>query len=214
MPPLIAAAAIAGAAAIITGAANYWQQRKNYKFQKKVQYETWNREDMGVRRRVEDLRAAGLSPVLAAGSAAPSGPISTVTPPQIEESPVQAALQAMTMATNISQTQAQTELMMAQKAKTSAEARTAKMDANLYEKTGVSPNASPIGKIYRDIVGGTGQTPGHITGALKSILGKQTTLTDKEKTDVINKNRGTDPAVQKIYDERMKKINPNYKAPK
>lgn len=51
---------------------NFALQQEQVAWQKAMQKEAWNREDNAVQRRVDDLRAAGLSPTLAAGSAASS----------------------------------------------------------------------------------------------------------------------------------------------
>ena len=72
------AAGIAGAASDFL---NYGNQVKALNWQKQAQETTWAREDNAVKRRVADLKAAGLNPVLAAGSSAStSSPITPIVP--------------------------------------------------------------------------------------------------------------------------------------
>ena len=61
---------------------NYQAQVDTLNWQKEAQQTTWNREDNAVQRRVADLKAAGLSPILAAGSAASTSSPATVITPQ------------------------------------------------------------------------------------------------------------------------------------
>lgn len=86
--PAIGAAIAAAAPAIQTAAdsalaiGNYNAQRKAYNFQKTTYYNSLMREDTAVRRRMHDLTAAGLSPTLAAGSAATTQGTFNGSPPQ------------------------------------------------------------------------------------------------------------------------------------
>lgn len=101
------------------GFMNYNQEKKNLAYQKDMQQQAWAREDNATQRRVEDLKAAGLSPTLAAGSAAQaSAPIQTHAPQYGGPSLQQKALDYLSqsqMRANIAQTQAQSALLDAQR---------------------------------------------------------------------------------------------------
>lgn len=65
----------------LTGKKQYGLGRDVFEYQKDAQETTWQREDTEIQRRVADLRAAGLSPTLAAGQgASTSAPVKPQTP--------------------------------------------------------------------------------------------------------------------------------------
>ena len=152
--PIIAGAT--GVANIGGTLGNFGLQLNNLKYQKDLQKTLFAREDNAVQRRVRDLEAAGLSPVLAAGSAAQAGPVVSTVAPQlgrlddvgsgaIDRIATDAAIQQSHASAAASYSQGQ--LLQRQREKTEYETEIAKanLDAitkgiKMREKAGLMPD--------------------------------------------------------------------------
>lgn len=138
-------------------------QNAQLRYSKRLQQQIFQREDTATYRKVQDLRRAGLSPVLAAGMGAGTGgvvPINTPKTPVPQIPAVDAALSAVTMGQNIDRTAAENKLLKAQAEKTNAEetltnikAAQAAYDYKIGQESGVPSNSSTFGKTFNDAVG-------------------------------------------------------------
>lgn len=119
---------------IVTNGLNYKLQKDNLAYQKDLQKLMIAREDNSVQRRVADLKKAGLSPTLAAGSSAGSGPVISTSAPQKLSSlqGYMALAQVGTMLAN--QQKAQTDADIARQ-----QLKQSKLDTKYLEDRGLAP---------------------------------------------------------------------------
>ena len=181
---MLTAAAVLGGAAVgsnlLTGYLNYKNQKDTLNWQKDTQRDIFTREDTSIARRVADLKASGLSPVLAAGQGAGTGGTVSVTPPQLNLGDnAMVAMNLMKQEAEISATRTQEayikmqqqraeQLLPAEIAQIEAgikhadantyrtyqEAKKAKVDADNMTKTGTS-GQNVFSQVFRDLFGAT-----------------------------------------------------------
>lgn len=189
---------------------NYQLSKEQYRYQKDLQNLMMEREDNSVQRRVADLQKAGLSPVLAAGTGASSGPVVSTTTPHGDFNFGESAGLAMSllkMQADISKTQAEKEYIDLQKSKIPSEiqnlqsqafsnyqkGRQEKVSADTVTKTGV-PGDSIVGKVVNDIMGSAYTAEkgvnNIINGAKKSIEQKVQPKTNRSN---VSPNNGYKP---------------------
>ena len=146
----IAGLALGGVSSI----ANFGLGLANYRYQKDLQSKIFSREDTSIARRVHDLKASGLSPVLAAGQGAGTGSIVSTKSPEIDPTlAVSIYTSLATMEKDFAVKDEQIQNLRAQRELTDINALIKAWDYEKYVQSGMASNASGFARTLRDLYG-------------------------------------------------------------
>ena len=210
----LGAAGVAGN--LIGSALNYKSQQDNLAYQKDVQQDIFAREDTSITRRVADLNAAGLSPVLAAGQGAGTGGVVSTNAPQLDlPDTSMLAINMLKQEADISATRAQeayTELQR-KNAETLLPAQLSSMEAqikNADAQTYKTYQDAKKAKIEADNAKKQGFVPKSAAGAIISDFGNANV--NQIIRNIVDKAKGTRELVPKskpLNQKQMKHIQKN-----
>lgn len=162
------------------GGANYDQQKKNLDYQKSLNSGLLDQSNNAVQRRVADLKAAGLSPTLAAGSSATVPQPITTQAPQFDARGLEQGISGMpknimeVMKTNqdITSSKAQASLNRQKQDESYLSMKTIDAQRKLYE-SGAYKNYIEAGISKYDLEkskeGGWKTKPGYLGDAIQSL---------------------------------------------
>lgn len=207
MEPFTLGAAAVGLGAA-SGLANTYMQWQNLNWQKSVQNKMFNREDSSIQRRVADLKAAGLSPVLAAGQGASAGPVVSTHAPELPQNTGQQILDLMRMKNEFETSATQRALMQSQAKLADANAKVAGtvgrikgVEANTVEDSG-NPGQSQVGKTLNDLTGTFNTFVDRVTGK-KSMPGTKEPIKGNAFTGISSQaNKTVNQIINKTKSKR------------